>query len=205
MKNVRHEAVVWGQLITFLVIWAGLLYLTNTPLQINVEAIKKLPEVVTIYMVLYLVFSRWAWRLAIFRGWLVPFPDLTGTWEGTLITTWRYPETGAASPPIDIRLVIRHQFDHLSCVLYTAESMSWSTAATLYGDDADAIKRLSYTYINQPKAAVRDRSAISNGAVVLQLTEGRERQLEGQYWTDRKTTGDIALRFKTRRCADSFN
>ena len=198
MKNIRDEAVVWAQLVAFLGIWVGILYFTKTPLQINVEAIKKLPEVVTIYTILYFVFRTWGWRLRIFRGWLVPFPDLTGTWEGTLATTWANPETGAVPPPIDVRLVIRNYFDRISCVLYTAESMSWSTAATLYSNDTDAIKRLSYTYINQPKASVRGRSAISNGAAVFRIVEAEIRRLEGQYWTDRKTTGDIALTFKRK-------
>ena len=141
--------------------------------------------------------------MRIFRGWLVPFPDLTGTWEGTLATAWANPETGEVPPAIDVRLVIRHYFDRIGCVLYTAESMSWSTAATLYSNDADAIKRLSYTYINQPKASVRDRSAISNGAAVFRIIEGKIRRLEGQYWTDRKTTGDMALTFKRKSIEDT--
>lgn len=205
MKNIRDEAIIWTQLITFIVIWVGILYISGTPLQINVEAVKKLPDVVTIYMILYFVFTRWGWRLAIFQGWLVPFPDLTGTWEGTLSTTWTNPNTGQTPSDIEIRLVVRHDFNRLSCVLYTAESMSWSTAATLYSNDDDAIKRLSYTYINQPDAAVRDRSAISNGAAILRLIEGKSKRLEGQYWTDRKTTGDISVRFTTRRRKHSFN
>jgi hypothetical protein len=81
--------------------------------------------------------------------------------------------------------------------------MSWSTAATLYSNDADGIKRLSYTYINQPKASVRDRSAISNGAAVLRIVGGASRRLEGQYWTDRKTTGDVAVTFIGRTTEDT--
>ena len=198
MKNIRDEAIVWVQLVTLIVIWVAILQLTKTPLQINTEALKKLHDVVTVYMVLYVLFIRWGWRLPIFRGWLVPFPDLTGTWEGRLITTWRNPETGEVPAPINIRLVVRHYFDRISCVLYTAESMSWSTAATLYSNNDDAIKRLSYTYINQPKASVRDRSSISNGAAVFRIVEGKGRRLEGQYWTDRRTTGDMELTFKER-------
>jgi len=196
MKNIRDEAIVWTQLVTFIVIWVVILQLTKTPLQINIEAVKKLPDVVTVYMILYFLFTHWGWRLPIFRGWLVPFPDLTGTWEGSLTTTWKNPESGETPSPIDIRLVIRHHFNRISCVVYTAESMSWSTAGTLYSNDDDAIKRLSYTYINQPKASVRDRSSISNGAAVFRIIEGR--RLEGQYWTDRTTTGDMVLTLKGR-------
>src|SRR6266567_2241416 len=110
MKNIRDEAIVWVQLLTLIVIWVVILQLTKTPLQINTEALKKLPDVVTVYMALYFLFTRWGWRLSIFRGWLVPFRYLTGTWEGTLITTWKNPETGETPPPINILLVIRHYF-----------------------------------------------------------------------------------------------
>jgi hypothetical protein len=198
MSNIRDEAIVWVQLVTFIIIWVAILQFTKTPLQINVEALKKLPDVVAVYMILYFIFTRWAWRLPIFQGWLVRFPDLTGTWEGTLATTWKNSETGETSPPIRVCLIIRHHFSRISCVLYTDESMSWSTAATLYTNDDDGIKRLSYTYINQPNEAVRDRSSISNGAAVLRIVEGKNRRVEGQYWTDRKTTGDLALTFKKR-------
>ena len=117
MKNIRDEAIVWVQLVTLIVIWVLILQLTKTPLQINTEALKKLPDVVTVYMALYFLFTRWAWRLPIFRGWLVPFPDLTGTWEGTLITTWKNPETGEVPSPIAVLLFIRHRFDSVGCVL----------------------------------------------------------------------------------------
>src|SRR5437867_3405851 len=118
MKNIRDEAIVWAQLVTFIVIWVVILQLSKTTLQINIEAVKKLPDVVTVYMILYFLFTRWGWRLPIFRGWLVPFPDVTGTWEGTLATTWRNPETDEVPPPIAALLVIRHRFDSISCVLY---------------------------------------------------------------------------------------
>jgi len=203
MKNIRDELIIWVQFVTFIVIWVGILHFTKTPLQINVETLKKLPDVVTVYMILYFAFGRWGWRLPIFQGWLVPFPDLTGTWEGTLTTTWENPEIGETPSPINVRLVVRHHFNRISCVLYTAESMSWSTAAMLHTND-DAIKRLSYTYINLPKASVRDRSSISNGAVVFRIFEGKSRRLEGQYWTDRKTTGDMALTFKQRSTKETL-
>ncbi len=203
MKNIRHEMAVWGQVIVLVATWAAVLYVTNTPLQINIEALKKLPDVVVVYGILYVLFTRWGWRIPMLQGWLVPFPNLNGTWEGTLRSTWKKPE-GSETPPIPVVLVIRQQFDRINCVIYTQESMSWSTAATLYMDGDDGIKTLSYTYINQPKAAVRDRSSISNGAASLRIADGQDRRLEGEYWTDRKTTGDIEVRFKSTRLKQSF-
>src|SRR5712692_4649280 len=35
------------------------------------------------------------------------FPDLTGTWEGHLVSTWVNPETGQGLPPIPTTIWIR--------------------------------------------------------------------------------------------------
>ena len=63
-----------------------LVYLSDTPPAISVDALARIPDVVLIYGVLYLIFIRWLWRLRILKGWLIPFPDLEGSWKGTLST-----------------------------------------------------------------------------------------------------------------------
>src|SRR6266516_3330076 len=93
MKNIREDIAIWIQLLTSVIIWIALQLVFVRELAINWETIKLLPEVVTIYAGLHLTFTRWLWRLPIFRGWLVPLPDIQGTWEGTLQTTWRKLET----------------------------------------------------------------------------------------------------------------
>src|ERR1700704_4309301 len=99
MNHVKRETMLWVQLVSLLGIWVALLYGTGTPLAINWEALKKLPNVITIYVVLSVVFTKWLWRLHLFRGWLVPFPDLQGTWVGEFHSTWKSPETGQRIPP----------------------------------------------------------------------------------------------------------
>src|SRR5947208_1047059 len=53
-------------------------------------------KTVPLLLALVWVFIGYTWRWAIFRNWLVPFPDLNGTWQGTIQTTWADPETGEA-------------------------------------------------------------------------------------------------------------
>jgi hypothetical protein len=89
MKNIKEEALLWVQLGSFVAIWVAILYATGTGLTINWEAIKKLPDVITVYVVLLFVFTKWLWRLPVLQGWLVPFPDLQGTWQGELRSTWK--------------------------------------------------------------------------------------------------------------------
>lgn len=162
MKNVREEARFWAQAITFIAAWVIALRLSGTSLEINVEALKVLPEAVTLYAAFYLLFAIWLWKLPIFRGWLVPLPNLTGTWKGAIKTTWE-------NAPItrDVTLVIRQK--SVSCVLYTAESMSVSDAAVLKDNADSGIPTLRYNYQNTPKVGVRDRSAAHLGAAILRF------------------------------------
>ena len=204
MKNIRKEILVWIQLGMFVAIWGGLLYVSNVEFVIGWEAIKKLPEVITIYVILALIFTKWAWRFPIFKGWLVPFPDLEGTWKGTFQSTWIDPGSDQKIPAKAITLVIKQTFSSISCVIYTDESDSYSTTAQINEDDESGVFRLSYNYINRSRANVRDRSAIHDGAAILKVILEPNKKLEGEYWTSRKTTGDISVEFISRKLTQTF-
>jgi len=204
MKNVRREAVIWINLATVVITWVILIFLSTRELQISWEAVKLLPEVVTGYTVLYLIFVTWIWRLPILQGWLVTFPDLQGTWQGTLSTTWQHPGTDKTAPPIPIILVIKQSFDSISCVLYTQESISYSNAALLSEEEESGLKKLSYVYTNTPELNARGRSPIHDGAAILRIISTPKRSLKGEYWTNRKTTGEIELTFRSRKLLENF-
>ena len=51
--------------------------------------------------------------------------------------------------------------------------------------------QLTYCYLNVPKAKVRERSAIHYGTALLCIENPEE--IHGQYYTDRKTTGDMTF------------
>ena len=53
---------------------------------------------------------------------------------------------------------------------------------------------LSFGYINNPKAIYKDRSPIHYGMCILEIKD--KEHLEGQYFTDRCTRGDIILQSK---------
>ena len=203
MKNVKEEALLWVRVVSPIAIWAIILYATDTKLSINKEAIKKLPDVVTVYVILSLVFTKWLWRLRFFRSWLVPFPDLQGTWEGQVTSTWKNPNTNETLSPIPIILVIRQTFSSISCTLFTKESESHSTSAQ-FSRDEDGAVRLSYIYTNRPKATIRDRSEIHEGAARLNVVTVPQRSLEGEFWTGRCTTGEMSLNFKSKELFESF-
>jgi hypothetical protein len=206
MESIKKEAQIWFSLIVVLLIWVSILMLTKTPLSINWEALEKLPEVVTVFVLLRFIFTKWLWRCRIFmyKGWLMRFPDLEGTWEGELQSSWENPKTGEREPTIRAFLVIRQTFSTITCTMFTKEMVSFSRAAQLIKDEtADAIA-LSFNYTSTPKAVLRERSAIHDGAADLRVVRVPERILEGQYWTGRCTTGDMKLRFHSKELLEAF-
>ncbi|NQU99604.1 MAG: hypothetical protein HQ538_02600 [Parcubacteria group bacterium] len=198
MNNILNKNLIWVQIIVFLIIWAAILFFSGIDLKINWEAIKKLPSAVTIYILIVLVFIKWAWRLSIFEGWLVLFPNLQGTWKGTLQSTCVDPITKQKISSQSITLVIKQTFLNISCVMYADESSSFSNTAQINKDDDSGISKLSYNYTSHSKANVRDRSAIHDGAVILRVITKPKRKLEGVYWTSRRSTGDISVKFYSK-------
>jgi hypothetical protein len=202
MRNIRHEILLWVHIVSIVLVWTAILYLTGTGLAINWEALKKLPDVVTVYVILSVIFTKWFWRWRIFKGWLVPFPDLQGTWQGELRSNWKDPRTGNVPPPIPMILVIKQSFASISCVMYTSESESYSTAAQM--DESTGVVRLNYNYTNRPKATLLDRSTMHDGAASLRVVTTPLAALEGPYWTSRCTAGDISLKYRSAELLESF-
>jgi SMODS-associating 2TM, beta-strand rich effector domain len=180
MMNVREEALGWVRIAILVSIWAAVLYISKTGLAISWDAVKQLPAVVTVYTLLSYIFTKWLWRLPLLQGWLVPFPDLEGTWQGEVRSTWRDPKSDQQLPPLPVILTIKQSFLSISCAMHAIESDSYSTAAQISQDD-DGTLRLSFNYTNRPKATVRDRIAIHDGAAILKIVGRRRRTLEGEY------------------------
>jgi hypothetical protein len=204
MNNVKREAFLWVCLILMLLIWVAVLRLTSTPLAIDWEAVRKLPDAVTIFLIISFVFTKWLWRLRIFKDWLVRFPDLEGTWKGELQSTWINPATKEAIPPLPMVLVIRQTFSSINCTMFTKESESYSRAAQIAVEEDTGSISLSYNYTNRSKATIRHRSPIHDGAAHLKIVTVPSRMLEGEYWTGRCTTGQMKLHFSSRQLLECF-
>jgi len=80
----------------------------------------------------------------------------------------------------------------LSLRLLTAESSSQLMGAEIVRS-ADGIYCVCGVYRNEPRLQVRGRSPIHYGSLWLQVSEKPAQMLEGHYWTDRKTAGEMRL------------
>lgn len=134
-----------------------------------------------------IVFVKFAWKWSVFKGWLVPFPNLSGKWKGKINSTYKNPMAG-----IPVELYIKQTFLHIQIKCTTNESKSNSIVAAFNIDQDRGILQLCYSYQNNPKATLQKNSPIHYGSVILNISEDNN-HMEGQYWTSRITTGEISI------------
>ena len=143
---------------------------------------------VSITAIIAFAFERWLWKLPIFQGWLVPFPSLAGEWQGTINYNWNNADNSK-----DINLTIRQTFLRIQIIIETDESMSRSICGSFDIERMRGRQHLIYSYLNEPKAMVRDRSQIHYGTAMLEFND-KGNSMAGTYWTDRKSVGDMNLK-----------
>lgn len=199
MKHLKLERFLWLILPFSAAVWFLRALMTPGALSGAWEFLKLLPDVITANVVLAWVFVKWGWKLPVFKGWLVPFPDLNGTWQGTIQTTWKDERTGKVPGPIPTILVINQSFVHISCVMRTGEMASYSYTGEFVFDEESGAKSLVYTYSSQPRPTVADRSEPHDGTIVFEIMGDPAKNLKGRYWTARKSTGEVDLQFKTAK------
>jgi hypothetical protein len=161
-------------------------------------------KAIPLLLVLVWLFVGYAWRWTIFRNWLVPFPDLNGTWQGTIQTTWEDPETGETPGAIRVFLSIKQSFVTISCVMRTAEMTSRSYFADFWIDSSQQIRRLGYCYHSWPLPSVQHRSPPHDGTMIFEVVGNPADRLVGIYWSSRRTTGEVNLTFRDREVLEEF-
>jgi len=145
------------------------------------------------------LFDRWLWSWPLVRL-VVKRPDLRGTWRGQ-IEPGLVP-SHASRVPIPAFVVVTQTATSLHVRQFTAESESITLAAAIM-DEADDAQALVGVYRNEPQARLRDKSPIHFGA--LRLRVAGDDELNGDYWTDRNTKGQMALRRISTKKAKSYS
>lgn len=172
------------------VIWGISLVLQGTSL--SFDLLKPFTNVTGVLVLLLTFFDKWAWHWRIFYPWLVSTPYIEGTWKGKVKSNWINPETEQGIDDIDAYLVIRQKFSTIHARLITKESNSELLTGEII-KNADETWQFVGAYRNTPKISIRERSPIHHGAIMLQIKGQPPIGLEGQYWTDRNTQGEITF------------
>ena len=92
MRNVTIKSSLYLLVGISAVAWFSLAYFSGLDLSKVKDFFGLVPKVVTIDILVVAVFVKWGWKLKVFRGWLVPFPNLNGSWVGLYTPTGRIPK-----------------------------------------------------------------------------------------------------------------
>lgn len=133
-------------------------------------------EAISFACMLTMFYEKVLWRYNPFES----TPKLSKKYKGTIKSSYDNIERSAA-------LEIHQTLLSVSVILISNESKSKTLSASI--DDVLGEKQLTYCYLNTPKSEFRHRSEIHYGTATLCLSDTKE--LNGQYYTDRKTIGDM--------------
>lgn len=146
-------------------------------------------EAISVTAILGAIYEKILWKYDSFLKW----PVLYGTYEGVI-----KPNCDNRERKIDVQ--VKQTLFSVHVILKSEESKSKAFTADINERDGEYI--LCYSYLNRPNAEVRDRSEIHYGTAILSISD-KSHRLEGEYYTDRKTTGDMMLwaieKSKTKR------
>lgn len=183
---IRSVAVALG------VVWTLVLYTSGVHLPtVGKQVVANLP---TASLALALAFDLWLWKLpGAYR--IHGRSRIYGTWTTTITP---HPDSHipdeAGHDPRQATTTIEQTFWTMSVQVKTDESESISRAESLVPDGGSKQRKvLTYMYTNTPQLAVRHRSPIHVGAANLTVEGDRPDSLDGTYWTDRLTVGDLHL------------
>lgn len=152
--------------------------------------------------VLFMLWDKWIWKSKFAQ--MIPgvSRNLSGTWEATLDSFWINPATGSSPPAKTVYMVVRQTSSSASVTLISDESKSKSSLARVVEEDGSWL--LHYVYTNEPRLEVRGRSPIHHGSAVLAATGSPAKRLEGGYWTDRDSKGQLKLLRRSKKLAEDF-
>lgn len=193
MRNITLKSSLYLLIGISASVWLSLAYFGGLDLSKVKDFFGLVPKVVTIDILIVGVFAKWGWKLKIFRGWLVPFPNLNGSWVGLIYSDWKNPNTGQKPSPIPVMLTVKQSLFHISCMMHTGEMESSSYSEDFLIDTERQIKNLAYSYTSRPRSSLSERSTPHDGTALFRVIEKPKHKLIGRYWTERLTKGEIVL------------
>lgn len=204
MRNITLKSTLYILVVISAIAWFTLAYFGGLDLSKVNDFFGLIPKVVTIDLLVVAVFVKWGWKLKIFRGWLVPFPDLNGSWIGFIYSDWKNPKTGENPSPIPVMLTVKQSFFHIHCMMLTSEIESSSYSEGFLIEPDRQIKTLAYSYSSKSRLSLNERSIPHDGTAVFKIIEKPKQKLVGRYWTERLTKGEIALEYHAKEILDEL-
>lgn len=172
------------------IIWVILLFIAGV-IPVTLAVFKPMGFVTAIAIFLIGAFDKWIWKWKILHSWFVPIPNLSGTWKAGLDSNWVDKATGEGSKDIEAYFIIEQTFSSIKVTLLTKESSSELISGQLFKDKNNGKYYITGIYLNEPKMLKKD-SPMHYGALRCNvMADKRAVTIEGNYWTDRQTKGEI--------------
>ena len=187
MNKNNYKIYVYANIVLFVLAVVTLaLFVKPTKFR---EWLTIITKSISIVVFLSFIFVKWLWKCKWFYPWLVPFPNLSGKWEGVIKTTYQGNDMN-----IPLEVGITQTFFQITVRLKTGESKSISNGAYFPMDIDGKVSCLYYSYVNTPIPDVRDKSVIHYGTTRLDFDNYPVDRLNGEYWTSRQSVGRIELK-----------
>lgn len=205
MKYLNKKIFIWLIIGFSVLCYLGYLLLFPITDKTLLNYLKPITAIVTLDTIGIFIFSKWIWKIKLLYAWLVPFPNLNGTWKGIIKSNWVDKKTGNKPDPIPVILTIKQSFTNISCVMRTGEMNSYSFISDFVIDKDNQILRLIYSYDSIPKQNIKDRSPQHYGTIAFDIINENDKiVLIGDYWTGRETTGTIELEFWKKKYLEKY-
>lgn len=137
-------------------------------------------EAIAITAIIMAVFEKIGWKLKPINKLTGSMPILAHHYTGKIVSAFDFKER-------DADLIVKQSFLDISVVLKTGESRSTSLIASIIHIKEDP--ELIYHYINEPRADLKSGSPMHYGTAVLKIRDPEV--IDGNYYTDRKTKGNM--------------
>lgn len=172
-------------------VYAVVLYVVGIRLDQDVRlSLAYLPALATLLLIAW---DLWVWRWPLIRR-ATSRPRLDGIWTVTLHPTEqsRIP-AGGNQGPVEAYAVIKQTYWTIAVRLLSPESFSVSRSFFWDRSHGTGTDWLAFIYDNTPMQRHQHRSQRHLGAATLRPGSRRPSEIEGMYFTDRYTQGDLTM------------
>jgi hypothetical protein len=188
-------------LIIATVVWGAFLWLLG--LELTWDYATPYSFTLTVLTVSLWLFDKYLWKT-----WPISLfckrPNLNGTWQVTLQSSYVDPQTSAHVPAIKGFAAIRQTFSSISLRLMTDQADSFLIVGSV-DVQGDGAAFFSGVYQSDPNILLRSKvSEIHYGGFRYRVMGSPVVAMKGHYWTDRRTNGSIELFGRRKEIFDSF-
>ncbi len=198
MPSKSHLTVI---VLLSVALWATILSINGTPL--SLDLLKPFSFVIALLGVALYLFDKSLWRAPLLFDWFVRRPYISGTWKVQLILIPPDTNPGPERLSVPAFASITQTYSSLTLRLMTEESSSDLVSERL-ARMPDGAYQLAAVYVNTPRISLQSKSRPHYGAMLLRASGNRPKIMEGHYWTDRGTFGELKFLRRVGQHAASY-